>query len=52
MPVTHLFRNWNLYLLIFLTYFSPPAIPYPSGNHQFALCMFVSVFCYVCSFVF
>lgn len=41
-----------LYLLIFLTYFSPPFNPIPSGNHMFVLCDSLSVFFYVDVFCF
>ena len=34
----------NVYLLIFLTYFTHPSILLPSGNHSFVLSIYESVF--------
>ena len=42
-PLTHLF---SIYLLIFLSYFSPFLYPLPCGNHLLVLCLYDSV-CFV-----
>ena len=42
----------SLYTLISLTYFAHPPIPLSSGNHQFVLCIYESIFIWFICFVF